>query len=99
MKFMVQYSISQDQFFPLLKRWVSMSAQEQMNAGEGVSIIGRWHDVAARGGVVILEAGDLLAVQRYIGQWTPYLDCDIAPVLDDAELTAVGRQIIADNNA
>jgi hypothetical protein len=40
-----------------------------------------------------------LAVQRYIGQWNPYLDCDIAPVLDDAELTAIGRQIIADNNA
>jgi hypothetical protein len=99
MKFMVHYAISQDQFLPLLKRWVSMSAQEQMNAGEGVSIIGRWHDVAARDGVVILEAGDLLAVQRYIGQWNPYLDCDIAPVLDDAELTAVGRQIVADNNA
>jgi hypothetical protein len=99
MKFMVHYRISQAQFLPLLKRWVSMSAQEQMNAGEAVSIMGRWHDVAARHGVAILEAGDLLAVQRYIGQWTPYLDCDIAPVLDDAELTAVGRQIIADNNA
>jgi hypothetical protein len=99
MKFMVYYSISQENFLTLLKRWISMSPQEQVNAGEGVRIVGRWHDVAARGGVVILESGDLAAVQRYIGQWNPYLDCDIAPVLDDEELTAVGRQIVADNHA
>ena len=99
MKFMVHYSISRNKFLTLLKKWISMSPQEQANAGQGVKIIGRWHDVAARGGVAILESTDLSAMQRYIGQWNPYLDCDIAPVLDDAELTAVGHQIVADNNA
>jgi hypothetical protein len=38
-------------------------------AGDGVKIIGRWHDLAARAGVVILESNDIAAVQRYAGQW------------------------------
>jgi len=76
-----------------------MSPQEQTNAGEGVKIIGRWHDLAARTGVIILESNDLAAVQRYIGLWNPHMEIDLAPVLDDEEATAVYRQIIAVKNA
>jgi hypothetical protein len=39
-----------------------MSPQEQANAGEGVKIIGRWHDPAARTGVV--DDGEATAVYR-----------------------------------
>jgi len=66
---------------------------------EGVKIIGRWHDLAARSGVVILESDNLAGVQRYAGLWNPYMEIDIAPVLDDEGATTVGRQIIADNQA
>jgi hypothetical protein len=38
-------------------------------------------------------------VQRYLGLWNPHMEIDLAPVLDDEEATAVGRQIIAANNA
>lgn len=98
MKFMANWSIPQDKWLPILKKFTSMSPQEQTNAGDGVKIIGRWHDVAARTGVVIFEFNDPAAVQRYIGKWNPYMEVDFVPVLDDAELTAVYRQIIADNN-
>jgi hypothetical protein len=74
MKFLGTYSIQQDKWLPLLKRWSSMSPQERANAGEGVKIVGRWHDMASRTGVIIVESNDLAAVQRYIGQWNPYLD-------------------------
>jgi Protein of unknown function (DUF3303) len=70
-----------------------------VNAGEGVRIIGRWHDVAARTGVAILESNDLAAVQRYVGQWNPYMDIELVSAFDDAEATAVYRQIVNDNNA
>jgi hypothetical protein len=55
--------------------------------------------MGARTGVVIFESNDLAAVQRYIGQWNPHMDVDIAPVVDDEEAAAIGRQIVADNNA
>jgi hypothetical protein len=92
------YSISQANWLPLMRRWSGMSPQERADAGEGVKIIGRWHDMAARTGVVILESSDLAALQRFVGRWNPYLDVDLAPVLDDEESAAVARQIIADNN-
>ena len=99
MKFRANWRIPQDKWLPVLKRFTSMSPQEQINAGDGVKIVGRWHDVAARTGVVIFESNDLAAVQRYIGKWNSYMEVDCAPVLDDTEATAVYRQIIADNNA
>jgi hypothetical protein len=99
MKFMCHWSIPQENWLPVLKKFTSMSSAEQKNAGEGVTIIGRWHDVAARAGVAILEANDLAAVQRYIGQWNPYMKISLAPVLDDGEATAVYQLILAGNNA
>ena len=99
MKFLCNWSIPHDNWLPVLKKFTSMSPQEQTNAGDGVKIIGRWHDVAARTGVVIFESNDPAAVQRYLGLWNPYMEIDLRPVLDDAESTAVYRQIIAVNNA
>jgi hypothetical protein len=99
MKFMASWSISQDKWLPLCKRWGSMSPQERANAGERVRIVGRWNDVAARTGVAIFESDDLAAVQRYVGQWNAYMDITLVPVLDDEESAAVARQIVADNNA
>jgi hypothetical protein len=59
MKFMATWSIPQDKWLPVLKKWVSMSPQERTNAGEGVRIVGRWFDTAARTGVGIFEPSDL----------------------------------------
>jgi Protein of unknown function (DUF3303) len=99
MKFRCNWSIPHDNWLPVPKKFTSMSSQEQTNAGDGVKIIGRWHDVAERTGVVIFESNDPAAVQRYLGLWNPHMEIDLAPVLDDAEATAVYRQIIAVNNA
>ena len=99
MKFMATWSIPQDKWLPLCKRWGSMSPQERANAGDRVKIVGRWVDMSARAGVAIFESDDLAAVQRYAGQWSPYMDITLVPVLEDQESAAVARQIVADNNA
>jgi hypothetical protein len=99
MKFMINWSIDEDKWLPVLKKWVSMSPQERANTGDGVKMIGRWLDMAGRTGVLIVESNDLAAVHRYIGQWNPYMDIDLTPVVDDEESAAISRQIIADNNA
>jgi hypothetical protein len=76
-----------------------MSPQERANTGDGVKMIGRWIDMAGRTGVLIVESNDLAAVHRFIGQWNPYMDIDLTPVVDDEESAVISRQIIADNNA
>jgi Protein of unknown function (DUF3303) len=99
MKFMVTWSIPQNNWLPLNKRFISMSPEERANVGEGVKLVGRWFNSAARTGIAILESDGLAAVSRYVGQWNAYLDVDIAPVLDEEEAVTVARQIVADNNA
>jgi hypothetical protein len=99
MKFMVSWSIEQDKWLPVLKKWASMTPEERANAGEGVKIIGRWHDTASRGGVAIMEATDLVALNRYLGQWNPAMDMEVAPVLDDEESATLGRALLEDHGA
>ena len=99
MKFLGKWKIEQDKWLPILNKWVSMTPQERANAGDGVKIIGRWHDIAARTGVIVVESNDISAVARYIGQWNPYMEVELSPVVDDEESAAVGRQIVADNKA
>jgi hypothetical protein len=93
MKFMINWNIPEDKWLPVLKKWISQ------NTGDGVKMIGRWLDMAGRTGVLIVESNDLAAVHRYVGQWNPYMDIDLTPVVDDEESAAIARQIVADNNA
>lgn len=96
MKFMGTWSIDQDKWIPVLEKWSSMKPAERANAGEGVKILGRWHDMSSRTGVIILEASDAAAIQRYVGQWNPHMDIDVSPVLDDEESAKVARAILED---
>jgi hypothetical protein len=99
MKYRIDWSIDQDKWLPVLKKWTSMSPQERADAGEGVKIIGRWLDMTGRTGVLIVESNDFAAVARYVGKWNAYMDVDCTPVVEDEESAAISRQILADNNA
>ena len=99
MKFLATWTISQDKWLQLCKTWSSMSPQERAAVGDGVKLIGRWHDHVSRKGAGVWEANDLAAVTRYMGTWNPYMDIEITPVLDDEESAVVCGQIVADNNA
>ena len=99
MKFMARWSIQEDKWVPILKLWSSMTPEQRADGGSGVKIIGRWHDMASRTGVLIVEATDLAAVLRYAGQWNPHMDLEIAPVVDDEESAAIGKDIVAASGA
>ena len=49
--------------------------------------------------MAIFEVNNLATLHRYIGRWNAYVDIDLAPVVDDEESAAIGREIVADNNA
>ena len=99
MKFMGKWTIHQDKWLPILKQWASMTPEQRADGGAGVKIIGRWHDFAARTGVIVMESNDIAAVQRYIGRWNPYMDIELSPVLDDEEAAVGAKQTVADNGA
>ena len=75
-----------------------MTPEQRADVGDGVTMIGRWHDNNSRSGVAIMETTDLAALNRYLGQWNPFMDMSVAPVLDDEEEAAVAKSILADHN-
>lgn len=91
MKFMIQWSIDQDKWLPMLEMWGGMTPEERTDAGPGVTIIGRWHDFGGRTGVAIVEAEDAQALSAYAVGWNPHMEVDITPVLDDDEAGAVAQ--------
>ncbi len=99
MKFMVSWSINYEQWLPILEKFAGMTPEQRADVGDGVKMIGRWHDTASRTGVAIMEATDLTALHRYLNQWNPFLDLDVAPVLDDEETAALAKGVLADHSA
>jgi hypothetical protein len=96
MKFLVTWNIPHDTWIPVLKTFTAMTPEQRADAGDGVEIVGRWHDVVARTGVAILEAKDVKAVQRYALRWNPYMALTIAPVVEDEDAAAVYRSLVGE---
>jgi hypothetical protein len=94
MKFKVAWAIDQDKWLPVLEIWSSMTPEQRADAGEGATIIGRWHDLAARTGVAIIEAENAAALARYLTMWNPYMELDVAPVVDDEESAALAQEVL-----
>ena len=95
MKFMAKWNIQEDKWIPILKLWTSLTPQQRADAGQGAKIVGRWHDMAAREGVVVLEAADLAAALRYAGQWNPHMTITMVPVVEDEESAVIAKHIVA----
>ena len=72
-------------------KWSSLTPEQRADAGDGVTIVGRWHDTGGRTGVGIFETSDLAALNLYLSQWNPHMDIDVTPVLDDEESAAVAK--------
>ena len=99
MKFKVEWSMGGERFLHILNIWSSMTPEQRADVGDGVTMIGRWHDTNARSGVAIMKTTDLAALNRYLGQWNPYMDLDVSPVLDDEETAALAKDVLADHKA
>ena len=96
MKFMVTWDVHPDKRAEILQVWASMTPEQRADVGEGVTMIGRWHNSAAYAGVAILETDDVAALYRYLGRWNTHMDMEVAAVLDDEESAAVAQDVLAD---
>ena len=98
MKFKVEWSMGCEAYLDILNVFSSMTPEQRADVGDGVTMIGRWHDTNSRSGVAIMETTDLAALNRYLGKWNPFMDLDVSPVLDDEETAALAKDILADHN-
>jgi hypothetical protein len=90
MKFMLTWRLYPDKKVETMTGFSKMStADDESDHGPKVTLIGRWHNVAAGTGVAICESDNADAVYRWGLNWTPMLDLTVEPVLDDREARAV----------
>lgn len=95
MKFMVTWQLHPDKKLETLAAWAAIPAAKRADLGKGVKFIGRWHNLAAGSGVLIVDTSDLAALNRYLGQWSPSMELQVAPVMEDRESGAVAKRIVA----
>lgn len=93
MKFMVTWQLHPGKLHEVLGVFSAMSQQEDEAAmGDGVKLVGRWHDLARGRGVAIFETENAEAFSSYAMKWNGAMDLDVSLVLDDDEARAIGRQ-------
>lgn len=92
MKFLVTWRVHEDKREETLRVFSAMSPEDDKSELGDVKLIGRWHDLATFTGVAIAEADSAQAIGNWLLNWNSVLDCEVVPVLDDAETRAVGRQ-------
>ena len=92
MKFMVTWQVHQGKIqeaYALF--WPMTPEQDAADRGSQIKQIGRWHDAVRGRGVTICESDSAEAVTNWCLNWSGLLDLDIAPVLDDNEVRALGK--------
>ena len=94
MKFMLTYAFTTDNWVAGLKRFTSGDPTKEFP--EGVTLIGRWHNVASRSGIAIIESASAEALMDYAMKWNDILDTTIAPVVEDAEAGQLAGKLIAE---
>jgi hypothetical protein len=96
MKFMVNWSIGEENWLSVLEVFSSMTPEQRADVGEDVKMIGRWHEPTSKTGVAIMETTNLAALNRYLNMWNPFMEVEVVPVLDDEETAALSKEILAD---
>lgn len=95
MLFMVTWTGPQPAWMGVLQYWASLTPEQRADVGEGQKLIGRWHDTGGRKGVAIVETDDVMALQGYASQWSPHLDIEISPVVEDEESAQIAAAVLA----
>jgi hypothetical protein len=93
MKFLITWKLHPGKLHETLDRFAKMSAaDEEALMGDGLKLIGRWHNLQEGSGAAVYEATDPAALANYSLHWNQFMDLDVSPVLDDEETRALGAK-------
>ena len=96
MKFLITWQMHEGKLHDTLSMFSQMTAeQEQSMMGDGVKLIGRWHDLVRGRGAAVFEAESEEALSAYAMNWNKYMDLDVSVVTDDEEARMIGQSQLA----
>lgn len=69
---------------PCMTFFGSMTPEDDAaESGDGVTLLGRWSDMATGTGAFVCEADTVQDVQAWLLNWAPMAACEVQPILDD----------------
>jgi hypothetical protein len=87
MKYMITFTSKPAQFKAAVARFIETGAVPP----QGVKMLGRWHGAAI--GWVVAETDNVLKLYEWTARWNDLLEFTVVPVLEDAELAEVLRNV------
>jgi hypothetical protein len=91
MLFISKWTIHPGQIKETYKVFSQMPAGDDVgDGGDKITLIGRWHDLAAGTGVAVFECEDPSAMAAWALNWSDGMDVEITPVVDDETAKAIG---------
>jgi len=81
MKFMSTWSLLPGSVRAAAEQFLAGGGQE----GEGVKVLGRWHNVDCSGGFSLYESDSAAALHLGAAKWADLLEISVVPVIEDAE--------------
>ncbi|MBP1595446.1 MAG: hypothetical protein H6Q05_823 [Acidobacteria bacterium] len=58
----------------------------------GARTVGRWHTPGSTLGWHLIETDSLTAIAQHIAEWAELLECEVYPVIEDAEAGAAAKK-------
>jgi hypothetical protein len=81
MKFMTTWALIPGTVQEAVDRFLAGEAAPQ----EGVTLLGRWHNVDCSGGFSLYETNDPAALHKGAAKWADLLELNTVAVIEDAE--------------
>ena len=86
MLFLVSWSIPQNNRVQCWNVFGNMTpADDLKDAGDNITIVGRWHKMGGSGGVCVCDCNDVSSLNSWMLNWSPICEISCVPVVDDAD--------------
>ena len=89
MLFLIKWNVSQSQRVACWNVFGNMTPDDDLkDAGEHITIVGRWHELSGAGGVCICNCDDASHLNSWMLNWSPICDISVIPVVEDSTARA-----------
>ena len=85
MLFHIKYNVTPEQRNKVQEKFKKTGALPP----KGVTMKGRWHNIAGSNGFIIAETSDIESFGKWIQDWSDSLVFEVSPVLTDEEVSKV----------
>ena len=84
MLFLITWSVASENRVACWNAFGKMTAEDdRADAGEGITVHGRWHHLNGSGGVCIAECDDAQRLNSWMLNWAAICDITVSPVVND----------------